>query len=71
MIASRAGAVAEFFKNLSEGDPVAVGILIFFLVLGGGIGLFTLKVRRDMRREDEEWARKHGRKAPGAKSTKK
>jgi hypothetical protein len=64
MRGNRAGAIAEFFRNLSEGDPVALGPVGFFAVLGSGIGLYVLKVRRDLRREDEAWARKHGRRRP-------
>ena len=62
MRGNRGGAVAEFFSNLAEGDPVALGLVGFFVVLGAVIGLYVLKVRRDLRRDDEAWARKHGRR---------
>ena len=60
----RAAAIAEFFNHLAEGDPVAVGIAVFFVVLGIVAGLFVLKVRRDLRLDDEAQARRYGRKPP-------
>jgi hypothetical protein len=64
MRGNRAGAIRAFFDSLAEGDPVAVGFLLFFVILGIGLGLFALKVRRDLRRDDEKQARKYGRKPP-------
>ncbi len=61
---NRGGALAEFFNKLSEGDPVALGFVGFFVVVGAVAGLFVLKVRRDLRRDDEAQAKKYGRKPP-------
>lgn len=58
----RGSAIARQFEDLEAGDPVAWGFLGFFLVVGAGIGLFALKVRRDLRREDEAQAKRYGRK---------
>ena len=58
------GAIGEFFKRLSDGDPVAIGFVVGFLVLALIAGLVVLMVRRRLRREDEEWARKRGRLPP-------
>jgi hypothetical protein len=61
---NRGAAVAEFFDRLAEGDPVALGFVGFFVVLGVIAGLFVLTVRRDLRREDEAQARRYGRRPP-------
>jgi uncharacterized membrane protein YciS (DUF1049 family) len=56
-------AIGQFFEDLFAGDPVAltmVGIIVAVAVL---FGLFWLKVRRDLRKEEE--SRK--RKRPGKK----
>jgi hypothetical protein len=45
-----------------NGDIVAVSFVTFFLVVAVGLGLFVWKVKRDLRREDEERDRKYGRK---------
>lgn len=55
------GAIGEFFKRLGDGDPVAIGFVVGFLVLALIAGVIVLLVRRRLQREDEEWARKHGR----------
>lgn len=57
----RIDALAEFFKRLGDGDPVAIGFVVGFLVLLGIAGLIVLAVRRKLRLEDEAWARKRGR----------
>lgn len=54
----------EFFEHLADGDPVALGIAGFFVVLAIVAGLFVLKIRRDLQRDDEAQARKYGRKPP-------
>ena len=64
MRGNRGGAVVEFFSRLAEGDPVALGFVGFFVVLGIVAGLFVLKVRRDLRREDEAQAKRYGRRPP-------
>ena len=46
-------AIGRFLRDLSDGDPVAVGLLIAVAVVAAGIGLFVLKTHRDLRREDE------------------
>ena len=53
-------AIGRFLRDLSDGDPVAVGLLIAVLVVAAGIGLFVLKTRRDLRREDEAKAKSTG-----------
>ena len=57
-------AFLEFLKRLVQGDPVALGIAGFFLVVGLLAGLIVLKVRRDLRRDDEAHAIRKGRKLP-------
>jgi hypothetical protein len=60
----RGAAIGEFLNRLAEGDPVAVGFVVGFLVLGLIAFLFVLKVRRNLRKDDEAWAKKHGRRPP-------
>jgi hypothetical protein len=57
MRGERGDALMEFFNRLAEGDPVALGFVGFFVVLGIVAGLFVLKVRRDLRLEDEARAK--------------
>ncbi len=59
---NRGHAISRFFEDLSDGDPVALGLVTVLAVIFVGVGLFVLKVRRDLRREDEAKARKYGRK---------
>jgi hypothetical protein len=54
----------EFFEHLFDGDEVALGIAIGFVIIIVVVGLFVLKVRRDLKRDDEAQARKYGRKPP-------
>jgi hypothetical protein len=65
MRGNRVGAIGAFLEQLADGDPVAIGFLSFFVILGIALGLFALKVRRDLRRDDERQARRYGRKPPG------
>ncbi|MFL5331317.1 MAG: hypothetical protein ACJ8C4_20715 [Gemmataceae bacterium] len=57
----RGRAIGEFLDALFEGDPVALGLVGVVLVILLLFGLFVLKVRRDLRREDDEQARRYGR----------
>ena len=59
---TRGAAIREFFDSLLEGDPVALGLVAAIVVVAILLGLGILKIRRNMRREDEDWAKKHGRK---------
>jgi hypothetical protein len=59
---NRGAAIAAFFENLADGDPVAwgmVGLAVLFLAF---IGLVILKTRRDHRLEDEARDRRRGYK---------
>ena len=56
------GAISALLEDLGAGDPVSWGIVGLFVVVGGAIGLYTLKIHRDFKREDAEKARKYGRK---------
>lgn len=58
----RVRAVARYFEALSEGDPVAIGVTVFFLLLAAVVGGYTLKVRRDFRKEEEEKRKRWGLK---------
>jgi F0F1-type ATP synthase assembly protein I len=60
----RGAAISEFFDRLADGDPVALGIVGFFVVLGIVAGIFILIVRRKMKQDDEAQAKKYGRKPP-------
>lgn len=53
-------ALREFFRRLADGDPVAVSILLGMLALAGVVGLVVLWVKRNLRRSEEEWARRRG-----------
>lgn len=58
----RGAATAAFFENLMAGDPVAVGIVISFVVFALLVGLTILKIKRDHRLEDEARDRRRGYK---------
>lgn len=53
-------AIERFFEDLFAGDPVAWGFVGFFVLVGSLFGLFWLKIRRDLRREDEEQRKRRG-----------
>ena len=57
---SRGQAIRRFFEDLFAGDPVALGFVGFFVVVALLLGLVVLKVRRDLRREDEADRRRRG-----------
>jgi hypothetical protein len=61
---NRVRAVGEFFSRLADGDPVAVGIATFFLVLALVAALIVYKVHRDLKRDDERQARRYGHRPP-------
>jgi hypothetical protein len=46
-------AVGEFLEELSRGDPVALIVLAFFLIIIAAFGLIWWHLARKMRREDE------------------
>jgi hypothetical protein len=50
---NRGAAFSRFFEDLSEGDPLAVALLIVLLVTFTGLGLFVPRVRQNLKREDE------------------
>jgi hypothetical protein len=50
---NRGAAFSQFFEALSDGDPIAVALLIVLLVVFAGLGLFVLRVRQNLKREDE------------------
>jgi hypothetical protein len=58
----RFGAISEFFKRLGDGDPVAIGFVVGFFVLLALAMVIVYFVRRSLRRDEEEWARRRGRK---------
>ncbi len=60
----RGAAIREFLDRLGEGDPVALGIVGFFVVLGLVAAFFVIMVRRKLKQDDEAQARKYGRKPP-------
>jgi len=60
----RGRAISEFLDKLADGDPVAIGFVAFFVVLGIIAAFFVLMVRRKLKQDDEAQARKYGRKPP-------
>jgi hypothetical protein len=58
----RGRAIARFLEDLVAGDPVALTFVGVFAVIGAVFGVFMLVIRRNQRREDEERARRYGRK---------
>jgi hypothetical protein len=64
MRGNRGGAVAAFLDKLSDGDPIAIGFVVGFVVVAAVAGLFVWKTARDLKREDDARARKYGRKPP-------
>lgn len=58
----RGRAFGQLFDGLAEGDPVAWGGVIFFALLAAGFGIAILVVKRKHQREDDERARRYGRR---------
>lgn len=59
---SRGKAIHRFIEDLLAGDLVAWGFVGFFVIVAVLFGLVWLKVRRDLRREDEQRQRRRGGK---------
>jgi hypothetical protein len=47
-------AIGDLFTALGNGDPIAWGGVGLFLFIAVALGLFVLKVRRDLAREDAQ-----------------
>ena len=62
---SRGKAISRLLEDLLAGDLVAWGFVGFFVLVAVVFGLIWLKVRRDLRREDEERQRRRGGRKPG------
>jgi hypothetical protein len=60
----RGRVFSEFFDHLAQGDPIAVGFAVLFAVVGIVAVVVVLKVRQNLKRDDEEQARRYGRKPP-------
>lgn len=60
MRGSRLEAFAAFFQHLAEGNPIAWSVVGGFVLLAIFFGLAWLKVRRDLRLEDEARDRRRG-----------
>jgi hypothetical protein len=63
----RRNVFRHYFSALSEGDPVALGITGFFLVVIVAVLLLTWKFKRQHQREEEEKRRRWGIKDPKQK----
>jgi len=55
-------ALREFFNRLADGDSVAIGFVVGFFVLLALAMVGVFFVRRKLRRDEEDWARRRGRK---------
>lgn len=49
----RLRALADLFDNLAAGDAVTWAVVGGFLAVAAALGLFVLKVKRDLDREDK------------------
>jgi hypothetical protein len=64
----RKGTVfARYFENLADGDPIAIGITIFFILFVAVVGLVAWSSKRQHRREEEEKRKRWGQKDPNSK----
>jgi hypothetical protein len=54
----RARALGDLFDNLAAGDTVTWAVVGVFLLGAAALGLFVLKVKRDLDREDKARGRK-------------
>ncbi len=57
-------AVRAYFRALSQGDPVAIGFTLFFVVLGMVLGLFAWVMKQRMQADDRRW-KEHRRRRRG------
>ena len=54
-------AIGRFFEDLFAGDPVALVLVGVVAAVALLFGLFWLKVRRDLRREEESKHKRTGK----------
>ena len=58
----KSSAIAALFEKLGEGDPLTWTVVGVFLAGAAALGLYVLKVKFDLAREDRERAERYGRR---------
>jgi hypothetical protein len=58
--------LVDFFGKLAAGDRYVWGMVAAVAAVGAVAGLYALKVRRELRLDDEAWAGRHRRRPPAA-----
>ncbi|HEX3152594.1 MAG TPA: hypothetical protein VHR66_31265 [Gemmataceae bacterium] len=58
---------ARYFENLADGDPIAIGLTIFFILFVVVVAFVALYFKRQHKREEEEKRKRWGIKDPKAK----
>ena len=56
----RRGAISAYFNSLADGEPVAVGFTLFFVVLALALGVFVWVTKRRLAAEDERRKKRRG-----------
>lgn len=56
------GALGKLFAGLLNGDPMAWLFVSIFVALLVGFGIAMVVVKRKLKREDDERAKRYGRK---------
>jgi len=54
----RGRVIGEYLDALSNGDPIAVGMTLVFVALGGGFAVFAWVIKRRTDAEDRKIAEK-------------
>jgi hypothetical protein len=63
-IVMRRNVFRAYFESLGDGDPVALGITLFFVLVVGVVGLIAWQSKVKMRKEDEARKNKWLKKPP-------
>ena len=54
--------MSDTFYEMMSGNPAPLGFVALLMSISIALGSFVWKVRRDLKREDDERDRKYGRK---------
>jgi hypothetical protein len=56
----RFGAISAYLQSLADGEPVAIGFTLFFVVLALALGVFAWITKRRLAAEDARLKKRRG-----------